>query len=67
MACAPCLGGPLTAARDQPLILRFLLHIHRGVADAERANATAADFAARPGYRVVKSTRPHRQFEIERT
>lgn len=67
MACAPCLHGPLSAARDKPIILRFLLHVHRGAAHAERANDLAADFAARPGYRVAKSTRPHRQFEIERT
>jgi hypothetical protein len=64
MACSPCLRGPLTATRDQPLALRFLLHVHRGPVDAGRAGVVATEFASRPAYQVLKSMRPHRQFEI---
>jgi len=66
MGCSPCMHGPLVAAKDKPLVLRFLLHVHNGAANADRANEVAAKFASWPGYRIVKSLRQHRQFEIER-
>jgi hypothetical protein len=65
MACSPCLRGPLTATRNQPLVLRFLLHVHRGPVNPARAEVIAAQFASRSGYHVVKSMRPHHQFEID--
>jgi hypothetical protein len=66
MGCSACMHGPRTAAKDKPLVLRFLLYVHRGPANAARVNEVAAAFASWPGYRVVKSMRQHRQFEIER-
>jgi hypothetical protein len=42
------------------------LHAHRGGSERSRANQIADEFAARAGYRVVKSTTKHRQFQIER-
>jgi hypothetical protein len=66
MGCSPCMHGPLIAAKVKPLVLRFLLYAHGGAANEQRANEVAAEFASWPGYRVVKSMRPHRQFEIER-
>ena len=65
MACSPCMHAPLTPTRDQPLVLRQLLYVHRGAVDAGRADALAESFAAFPTYRVVRSTRPHRHFEIQ--
>lgn len=64
MACAPCLRGPVAATRDHPLVLRYLLHVHRGPIEASRADLVAAEFASRPGYRVARSMRPHRQYEL---
>lgn len=65
MACSPCMHTPLTPTREQPLVLRHLLHVHRGPVDADRANTLAESFAADPTYRVVRSTRPHHHFGVE--
>lgn len=66
MGCAPCLHQSLQTTRTQPLVLRYLLHAHRGDVDPQRADQIAEAFAARPAYRVVKSTQKHEQFAIER-
>ena len=50
---------------EQPLQLRYLLHVHRGPLDAGRASAIAAEFAHRPACRVIKSTKKHTGHEIE--
>lgn len=67
MGASACRDQSLLIPRMGPLVLRYLLHVHRGPVDAQRANDLAAQFATWPGYRVVKATKPHRQFEIERT
>ena len=66
MGCSACMHGPLQTSRARPLVLRYLLHIHSGEVNPGQADEISEDFAAWPSYRVVKSTRPHRQFEIER-
>lgn len=66
MGCSPGMHRPLIATRDEPLVLRYLLHIHRGPIDAGRAAAVAEEFASFPSYRIIKSTQPHHHFEIER-
>ncbi|MBW3540682.1 MAG: PmoA family protein [Planctomycetes bacterium] len=67
MGAAVCMQGPIITRRAEPLALRFLLHAHGGALNAERANAVADEFSRRPGYRVVRSMRKHRQFELEQT
>jgi hypothetical protein len=52
--------------RDTPLTLRYLLHIHSGPVDAERAGGLQQEFSSRPALRVVKSTAPHIRWKIER-
>jgi hypothetical protein len=66
MGASLCMQESLIIARAQPLLLRYLLHAHRGDVNPLRANQIAADFAARRGYRVVKSMVKHRQYQIER-
>ena len=66
MGAAPCLNGPLTTAREKPLVLRYLLHAHRRELDADRAGEIAGQFAARPGYEVVKANVKHQEFAIRR-
>ncbi len=66
MGASFCLEDGFTIPRDAPLTLRYLLQAHSGGCDPDKAAKIAAAFAARPGFAVSKSTRPHRQFEVER-
>jgi hypothetical protein len=66
MGAAPCLKGPLTTSREKPIVLRYLLHAHRRELDVDRAGEIAKQFAARPGYEVVKANVKHQEFAIRR-
>lgn len=66
MGASPCLNGPVTTLRKSPLVLRYLLHAHRGEVAASRAAMIAKEFAVRPAYRVVKGKVKHSQFSLER-
>jgi hypothetical protein len=66
MGAAPCLEGPLTTTRQQPLVLRYLLHAHRGLVAPAQAQVLAQDFAARPRYEVVRAGVKHQLFTIRR-
>lgn len=66
MGASVCLNGPLETTRKQPLMLRYLLHAHRGKLDADRAAQVAKDFSARPAYEVSKAKVKHQQFAIGR-
>ncbi len=64
MGVSPCMDGPLMTTRSAPLRLRFLLHAHSGKIDSSSANAIAEQFAAWPEFDVIKSGKPHQQYEI---
>ncbi len=66
MGASACRNAPLITTAEQPLQFRYLLHIHRGAIDADRAEQIAGEFLKRDGWRVVKSQRPHRQYDLER-
>jgi hypothetical protein len=66
MGAAVCLGGPVPTTRKQPLVLRYLLHAHRGPVARERADRLAADFAASPRYEVARVQVKHQQYAIRR-
>jgi hypothetical protein len=66
MGASVCLKGPAATTRKQPLVLRYLLHAHRGAVSAERANQLAKEFAGRPRYEVVKATVKHQQYALQR-
>lgn len=51
---------------QHPLTVRYLLDIHSGELDAERANRLGESFAARPGLAVVRSEKPHHHNELRR-
>ncbi len=57
-------NASLLVPRDQPLTCRYLLYVHSGTCDAEKANRLADQFDQSPVLRVQKGTRPHHQFEI---
>ena len=65
MGASPCMHTPLETSKASPLRLRFLLHAHTGPVSADRANAVAAQFARWPLFDVVRSGKPHQQYEIQ--
>jgi len=67
MGCSPCMHGALTTTKAAPLTVRFLLHVHSGPIDADRANDIQTQFSKRPGFEVGKSTVKHNQFGVWRT
>lgn len=64
MGASPCMHGPLLTTRKDPLRLRFLLHAHRGPLDTDRATEIASIFSSWPEFDVIKSGKPHRQYEV---
>ena len=66
MGASFCRDEGYTITAEQPLTLRYLLHVHRGAYDAERAQRMHKEFSTRKPLSITKSTRPHRQFEVTR-
>lgn len=66
MGASACFSGALPTTKKQPLQLRYLLHAHKGGADAERAKQTLTTFAATKRYEVVKATVKHTMFDVRR-
>lgn len=60
------LAGPYVIRRDKPLVLRYLLHAHAGVADANRADEIAKDFNRRSAFELNRRTGDHVQYEVRR-
>ncbi len=66
MGASVCRDGSLVTTQADPLVFRYLLHVHDGPVDAKRAERVAAEFAARPGFVVEKSAARHRQYVARR-
>ena len=64
MGASPCMDGPLQTTRSAPLRIRFLLHAHAGPIKSSRANNIAEQFSKWPEFDVIKSSKPHQQYEI---
>ncbi|MER3416838.1 MAG: hypothetical protein C4297_11590 [Gemmataceae bacterium] len=61
-----CMNEPITTTRDRPLILRYLLFVHRGGAEPNRLDYVFNEFKATTHYTVEKSTRQHVHYTIRR-
>ncbi|MFP6892678.1 MAG: PmoA family protein [Opitutales bacterium] len=66
MGSSFCMLESYVIEREQPLVLRYLLHAHSGDVLQSRADALHETFVKSKGFRVFKSKKPHRQFEVER-
>jgi len=66
MGASFCMHQGYSLTAKTPLILRYLLHSHRGPYDPAKATSVHKDFVDRPGFRIRKATEPHQQFEVER-
>lgn len=65
MGASICFDGPLVIRRDEPFLLRHLLHVHRGPVDAGRAQTVWEKWVKQPAQTVLKSRAPHHQFELQ--
>lgn len=66
MGASLCMDGARLIKRKEPLVLRYLLHAHRGGANAEVAGKVAKTFAESAAYQVAKAKVKHTQFAITR-
>ena len=66
MGASLCFNGPVTTTRQKPLTLRYLLHAHRGMIDADRASTEFAVFGKRSGFELVPKPTKHRSFAARR-
>jgi hypothetical protein len=51
---------------DRPLVLRYLLHAHRGAYDQACAGAIHEAFTTRPRFSLQKSSEKHHQYMVQR-
>ena len=56
----------MVLADNQPLTLRYQLHVHDGELDSERATVLQRSFRDSQGWKVKNSTERHRAWEINR-
>ncbi len=56
--------GDIELQPDAPMICRYLLVVHQGPCPVDRLNALADGFDTRAIRTIVRSTRPHHQWEI---
>lgn len=66
MGASFCMHEGWTIPKGERLVLRYLLYVHRGAYDAAKAEKVHTVFAASPGFEIVKSAEPHRQYEVRR-
>lgn len=66
MCASPTMFEDRLITSDRPMRVRYLLHIHSGAYDGDRANAVFQRFANTSAFQVERSKRPHVRFEISR-
>ncbi|QDT32200.1 DUF6807 domain-containing protein [Thalassoglobus polymorphus] len=64
MGASACRDEGLVTTRMQPLKLRYLLYVHDGKVNPQRAEELAAEWSKLPANLIQKSSQPHMQFEI---
>lgn len=67
MGAGACLTGPVTTTKSKPLVLRYLLHAHRGDVMPDRSEQVFRDFASSKPFIVAKAGVNHQEFEIRRS
>lgn len=65
MGASPCMRGTQITTRERPLRVRYLLWIHTGPPDPQAIAARQKGFAQSPGWRVSRSQRKHRFYELQ--
>ena len=66
LCASPCMKSSIMTTKQEPLMLRYLLHVHSGALNPEQADALHTDFNAQPAMSVVKGTKPHTRSQVDR-
>jgi hypothetical protein len=66
MGASVCLAEAVEITHQRPLVLRYLLHAHRGAVNSATSEPIAAAFAATGRYEVVKANVKHMTWTIRR-
>jgi len=66
MGASACFADSIVATKDQPLVLRYLLHAHAGGANADSATKNLPRFAGKPPFEVAKATVKHETWSVQR-
>lgn len=66
MGASVCRTTPVLIRKEQPLVLRYLLHAHPGEPDAETQSGLARQFADSPSWSLRKSLRKHTYWDVVR-
>jgi hypothetical protein len=56
----------ITTRKQEPLALRYLLHIHSGTINSDLANNIYSGFSGLSAMHVVKGKKPHTRWQVER-
>ncbi len=67
MGASTCMHESLVTSRAKPLVLRFLLHVHKAPLNADQAKRIAKDFADSSSFEVVKANVKHQQYSVRRS
>lgn len=66
MCASPCMTNDIVVTAENPLQLRYLLDVHPGLYDPQRAQEKFVAFAKSPKLTVVPSQQPHVKYQIEK-
>lgn len=66
MGSSLCMHAERVVTPDCPLAVRYLLHVHRGPADEQRATQVLADFSSLGGFQVERSSLRHTVWSVRR-
>ena len=66
LCASPCMKTAITTTKESPLTLRYLLHVHSGAVQQDRADSVHAEFAGRKLLSVIKGTLPHTRWQVVR-
>lgn len=64
MGASVCRDGPIILTHNRPLQLRYLLHIHSNLVNHEITTSLQNKFFRSPSWKVVRSKRRHRSYDI---
>ncbi|MBS0205366.1 MAG: PmoA family protein [Planctomycetes bacterium] len=67
MGASACFAEPLVTTKAQPLVLRYLLHVHSSKLNVTRATEVSDQFAALPALTVSKATARHETWSVKRS
>ncbi len=66
MGNAPCLQSGITVTPEKPLMLRYLLYLHKDSAPVSRIAKVEKAFHQSGAYKVVAKPKPHHHYGIKR-